>query len=196
MRWALDQEYDDPANELAWDEGYCGTVIDGLEILWEVDICINNGQLAEDISKAFIDEAFCKRDYYGPEPDERFSAAWSRFKEVVTAKRRFTLWNSLEEGDSSTAAYGISAATMLPVVARNINQLSPVVAIPAGTRLWRVRIFDPGDPRIADPMEYTSPPNVHAKENRMSPKGISMFYGADDYDTAYKETVELDMKGK
>ncbi|HEV8000510.1 MAG TPA: HEPN-associated N-terminal domain-containing protein [Planctomycetaceae bacterium] len=194
IRWAIDQEYNDPNEELPWDEGeYCGTVLHGAEILSDIDFCIENTQLLGDIAADFWDDAFCKRDYFGPTEEDRFGSAWRRFKEVVQHQRRYTFWTVEDEGEFQDPSYGITAAKLLRLLGRFIDFLSPIDAIPVGTEIWRVREFPPDDANVNDPTAYTSPPTGKALQaNRLSPPGISMFYGANDAATAFKETIDLD----
>ena len=194
IRWAIDQEYNDPNEELPWDEGsYCGTVIDGPEILAEIDFCIENTQLLDDISDAFGDDAFCKRDYYEPSHQDTFGFAWSHFKEVVQHQRRYTFWTVEDEGEFQNPSYGITPSKLLKILEGYIDFLSPLDKLPVGTEIWRVRDFPQNDPKVIDPREYTSPPIDKAiQANRHSPPGISMFYGANDSATAIEETMDDD----
>ena len=62
-------------------------------------------------------------------------------------------------------------------------------ALEAGTKLFRVRIRQPGQPRLSTLAELGPPPIDAARfANRMSPAGVSMFYVAFDVDTALAET--------
>jgi hypothetical protein len=192
IQWAIDQDYNDPNEELPWDEGsYCGTVIDGPEILAEIDFCIENTQLLDDISAAFGDDAFCKRDYYAASDEDTFGCAWRRFKEVVQHQRRYTFWTTEDKGDYDDPSHGITASGLLRILGGYIDFLSPTCTLPVGTEIWRVRDFPKNDPKVNDPREYTSPPIDKALQaNRLSPPGISMFYGANDSATAFAETID------
>jgi len=200
IRFAIDQEYNDPAGELPWDRregGYQGTVFDGAyELFDSIGFSLENEELFDDICDNFM-EPFCDRDYYGPTPKETFKSGWDRFKQVVQHQRRYTFWNSLEEGDYGDPAYGISASNIMQVIAHDIERISPVLVLPVGTEMWRVQVFNRGS-SPTDPARYTSPPLEKATQpNRMSPGGIPMLYTAEDFDTGYVETVEPDkMEGK
>lgn len=151
IRWAIEQEYNDPNEELPWDEGeYCGMVIDGPEILGEIDFCIENTQLLDDISASFWDDAFCKRDYYAATSEETFGAAWGRFKNVVQHQRRYTFWSVEDEGDFQDPSYGITAGKLMRLLGGYVDLLSPIDTIPAGTRIWRVRDFPQNEPKAND----------------------------------------------
>jgi hypothetical protein len=70
-----------------------------------------------------------------------------------------------------------------------IRRQELVRAFPVGMEFWRVREHDFGK-TLPIPREFTSPPVESAiHPNRMSPAGISRFYGSDDFDTAVLEVV-------
>ena len=200
IRYAINQEYNDPAGELPYDGregGYQGNVLDGAYELFDtIGFSLENEELFEDICNCFM-EPFCDRDYFGPTPGETFKSAWDRFKRVVQHQRRYTFWNSLEKGDYGDPAHGISASNMIQVIAHDIARISPFVVLPAGTEMWRVQVFNQGT-SSTDPARYTSPPVEKANQsNRMSPGGIPMLYTSEDFETGYAETVEPDkMAGK
>jgi len=127
IRWAIDQEYSDPNDELPWDEGsYVGTVIYGAEILGEIDFCPENTDLLEDISDTFWDDAFCRRDYFGPSEEDRFGCAWRRFKDVVQHQRRYTFWTAEDEGEFQGPSHGLTASKLLRLLGGYIDFLSPI----------------------------------------------------------------------
>lgn len=66
--------------------------------------------------------------------------------------------------------------------------------LPKGTKLYRARKVD--DVKVEFAFEdITSPPNVCAFPNRMSPAGISMFYASFEKETASNECVGGESKG-
>lgn len=200
LRFAIEQEYNDPVSELPYDseEGdYSGNTLYIAEVFEEVGFGLENEQLFDDICDYFSDQMYCDRDYFGPTPEEYFVDAWNRFKRVVQHQRRYTFWTAIEQGGYGDAAQNMSASDMLPQIALNIEQVSPVVTLPAGTMMWRVQVFNQGA-SSTDPTRYTSPPVDKANQpNRMSPGGIPMLYTAEDFETGYAETVEPDkMAGK
>ncbi len=194
MRYAVNEVFTDPANELPYDGregGYQGPYIDSsYDLFEEMDFCVENAQLLEDLQGAFDGEVLCYRDAFGPTSEEFFEDAWERFRKVVQHQRRYTFWNSTEEGEFGDPARNVAASHMLPEIVHNIEHVSPLLILPAGTELWRVQVFDSGTSSSA-PARYTSPPLDRANQpNRMSPGGVPMFYGADDFETALAETVD------
>ncbi len=72
-------------------------------------------------------------------------------------------------------------------VIRDADMIKP---IKKAKRIWRVRPHRELKKPIKE-TEFTSPPVEKAtKPNRMSPAGIAMFYGAEDFDTASCEIVD------
>jgi hypothetical protein len=76
---------------------------------------------------------------------------------------------------------------MLEEIKGVIAELGLIYELPTETKFWRARNHKLCHP-LKPPEDFTSPPLDKAiKPNRMSPAGISMFYGADDVDTAARE---------
>lgn len=195
MEYAVDQEFTDPANELPWDGregGYQGTFYEGgYELFETIGFDVSNDDLRDDLTDHFS-EIYCYRDYFGPSTGDYFEDAWNRFKRVVKHQRRYTFWNALEEGEYGEAAASVSASVMLPQFALNIERVSPIRYLDPGTRIWRAQTFPAGQ-SSTDPTRYTSPPlDFATTPNRMSPGGISMFYGADEFATAKAEVSNPD----
>jgi hypothetical protein len=78
---------------------------------------------------------------------------------------------------------------MLAEIESVVAELGLIREVSAGTRFWRVQ--DHGATEILQvPSRFTSPPVECATQpNRMSPAGIPMFYGAEDFDTAVLEVA-------
>ena len=192
LRERIEEEYTDPANELPYESaegGYIGTVSEGSEILAEVDFCIDNTELLDDIADAFSDSFYCRKDYFGLTPSEYREAAWGYFKRVVKHHRRYTFWNAPDEPDHSLGGIP-SAGQTLSLIARAIHEGGPLIVVPPKTEFWRVRLHD-GGKAPTELRQFTPPPVEFATQpNRMSPAGIPMFYGSDDFETAVLETVD------
>ncbi|QDT91749.1 HEPN-associated N-terminal domain-containing protein [Gimesia algae] len=199
MRYAVNEVFTDPASELPYDGregGYQGSIIDDSYDLFEqMNFCVENAQLLDDLMDEFNGEVLCYRDVFGPSSEEFFEDAWERFKRVVQHQRRYTFWESQEDGEHGDPARNVSASEMLPEIGHNIEHVSPILDLPVGEEFWRVQVFERGM-SSTNPARYTSPPTDHANQpNRMSPAGISMFYGANDFDTAVAETVDPSTMG-
>lgn len=80
----------------------------------------------------------------------------------------------------------IAPARLLDAVATAVEKGGLIRGLPAGAQLIRARQHSP-DEALASPAELGSPPRHCALASWMSPPGISMFYGAEDPDTALAE---------
>ncbi|GGT56840.1 hypothetical protein GCM10010271_70780 [Streptomyces kurssanovii] len=105
---------------------------------------------------------------------------WPAFRERVTHQRRFTLL-------ADVALHGRSHLAMLDGVSAVLEQLGLVRTLPAGHQVWRGRMrTDTTLPRYVA-ATIGSTPQDRATANRMSPAGVSMFYGSADVRTAVAE---------
>src|SRR4029077_2656372 len=92
----------------------------------------------------------------------------------------------------SVYANYLPPSNLLDEIASVVNHAELVKVVPAATIVWRLQPH-PSGKVPAVPEEFTSPPLDYAKQpNRMSPAGVPMFYGADEFDTALSELVDPD----
>ncbi len=81
---------------------------------------------------------------------------------------------------------------MLVALGTLVNNLNLFTVIPKGSEVFRARVHDE-TLSISTAEEMGPPPRKSANlSNRMSPAGISMFYGAFDRETALRETFDPD----
>lgn len=186
--------YTDPVEVLPWDShegGYQGeTVYNFWELLDEVGLSIDDEKLLEDITDSFDQDEWCVRDWQILSPSQRKVYGWQGFKEAVKHKRRYTFWSMgdalEEEGHPDYCPVGKT----LDEIAASIRETGLIKQIQTGTTIWRVRIHKEEHKLIKD-SDFTAPPTKKAiQSNRMSPAGVPMFYGAEDFDTACQETVD------
>lgn len=106
---------------------------------------------------------------------EWVSFFWKSFCDTIKSKRRFTIDEYEFEGDY----YGdtLSYKDVINRIFSAIKDAQMCITLPQGTRLYRSRPFDK-KPQILEFNDLTSAPNEYAKQNRMSPAGISMFYSS------------------
>lgn len=181
--------YEDAANSVHYETAEGGYTMDTATIteilLWELDVFdsphFDPGDLADDLAD---DDAtgYVRRDPYGPpsgHPEE--IDHWDKFCEVVTNSQRFTAF--LRTGDS-THDDG-HPALLMGRLADLLNNAFLVTELSAGTKIYRSRLML-GDERFCHE-ELTSPPPEKTRNNRMSPAGISFFYGCLDIDTCVAE---------
>lgn len=82
---------------------------------------------------------------------------------------------------------------MLRELGELINRYGLVTDISERTPLHRIRVHRV-DEHPSTAKELGTPPNQFARQSRMSPAGIPMFYGATDLVTAYAETMTSDVE--
>jgi hypothetical protein len=192
MAKAINEVWTDPANELMYitrEGGYQGKLLSGWEVLDEAGFEPACPKVFEDVASCFMGRDWCRSDYYATTPAERHRWGWERFCREVMYSRRYTFWSSLKYRESDDYQGDIPPGVMLAALKEVINQQGLIREFPAGKEFWRVRDHQRSE-SLAVPNAFTSPPVEFAVQpNRMSPAGISMFYGSDDFDTAVLEVA-------
>lgn len=175
----VERYYEDAANQVSYvsaDGGYQLPTLDIEDILLE-EQCIFGDSL--DDPHVLLEDLvsndgtpYVRRDPYGPpsgDPDEiRY---WENFCKTVKTKKRFTIFlSSPEENhyDYSQPKEFLNHLTknFMPTL---IDVLQPQ------TKIYRARI-DNGTRKWSH-KDLTSPPPQNSRHSRMSPSGISFFYG-------------------
>ena len=100
---------------------------------------------------------------------------WESFCNTIKSRRRFTIDEYEFEGDYY--GYTLSYKEVISRIFSAIKDAQMCITLPQGTRLYRSRSFDK-KPQILEFNDLTSAPYEYAKQNRMSPAGISMFYSS------------------
>lgn len=188
MAECLAAEWDDPINEVAWEEGFVdpqGGLFDSDDLLEMVDEPLGNEDLRQEFVNSF-NHLWCQRSPYRLEPWEKLLYSWLEFSEVVKKERRFL--TTLD-----TTAYDLmdnellAPAKVLDAIGDAILRSDQrVLKRTTDLRIVRARAHDLNE--ILDTArELGSPPPDCAEHNRMSGVGISMFYGAESEDTALTE---------
>lgn len=193
MRYRIEKEWRDPVDELPYDGregGYQGEVLTACELFPEIDYCPNNAFLYEDLLAEFSDEHWCRRNYFEMRDHERMLMGWSSFVRVIKHTRRYTFWTM---GDAYDEEHyhpdHIPIGTLLQEIGNWMRTADLFTVLPLDSELWRVRVHD-ASKCIATGRDLGSPPHESATQpNRMSPDGVSMFYGSSDLVTACLETV-------
>lgn len=197
MAEAISEEWADPANELPYDGregGYQGAeVLDGWELLQEIGFEPEVEDLFNDIASYFTDREWCRHNAFRVTPSERLQFGWNHFCSVVVHHRRYTFWTDLLSDYSEYDPDYLPPGVMLAEIQEVIKEQSLIKELSAGTRFWRAVDHSLAEtPPVPD--RFTSPPFQCALQpNRMSPAGVSMFYGADTFETAVMEVCGKDI---
>ncbi len=108
--------------------------------------------------------------------------AWSTLSLVSRFERRY-FFHSAE----SDEPFGWSPIRLLEAVAALAERYDLIRSLGSETRVYRAREHGAREAPGSAPL-LGSPPTENSRANRMSPQGISMFYGAMDRPTALAET--------
>jgi hypothetical protein len=197
MRKAIAAEWCHPDETNSFSsaaEGYMAPIFDAYEVFEEIGFEVANPALMEDIVAAFAGQPWCQRNWEMLSPSRRCMDGWGSFQYFVKHKRRYSFWYAQDFDDDDFARFFyanyLPPSKLLDEIASVVNHAALVKSVAAGTIVWRLRLHSRSKvPAV--PEEFTSPPIDHAKQpNRMSPAGVPMFYGADEFDTALRELVD------
>lgn len=186
---ALSRCYEDATNGVGWEGGFVGaTTWDTYELVDETVVLAGNASpdLLLDISEALPSQVWSYIDPYGARGDEVLSWSWEAFCETVKHRRRYFFLD--EPGGRRTNDERISPGELLAAVARGCETYGLLRTLPSGQRFFRCRSRSLGE-RFTKPKDLGPPPARRASQSRMSPAGITMFYGAMQKSTARAETL-------
>lgn len=196
---AVSRFYTDPVEFMSYNSaegGYLGTTYETKEILeeiFELDIpeieLYNDVYDSLDVSKIWADESM-----YYDSPSDIMLYSWNYFKKAVKHRSRyfFGLVKNLQSDQ-----YLLDSNQILAEIGNTVKKFKLLKVMPKGTVLYRCRQHEKNDPSVLTAAGMASPPTKYAlSPNRMSPAGIPMFYGAFEIETALKETIDFEDKGK
>ena len=169
--------------------GWLGaSVYDTYDLLYdELALEVEHEDILSDLNSAIIMGAWCKKDPYGLDENEMLLNAWSKFSELVKHNSRYVF---LKKENNKSPYEDMDPVEILNSLGNIILRLGLIKTINENEEIFRVRITDIGI-NINTAIELGSPPKDKAVfANRMSPAGISMFYGAFGTETAVSETYE------
>jgi HEPN/RES N-terminal domain 1/RES domain len=194
MEKCISKAYADPADELFYETregGWQGRVLDAWELMGEVEFHVESEELFDTVVASFNDQDWCDRDYYRCTKAEKLRFGWDAFKMTVKHERRFT-FSSIQKRETEFDEDDIPVGKMLAAVCDCIRDAELIKVVPKGKNIWRVRVHAAGL-TLSEDHELGPPPLEKAQQaNRMSPSGVVMFYGAEDFETACAETVDPD----
>ncbi len=165
-----------------WESGGAA-VYDAWDLLGELDEPLANDKLRDEFVAAFPDDRV-SRHAFRLAHHERLAYGWETFARYVKEESRYLFLRTGRgpQGDEEL----IPPAQLLDEVGMAIENGGLIRQLPEGSQVVRARQHS-ADQILATPGELGSPPPECAPANRMSPPGISMFYGAEDIDTALAE---------
>ena len=148
------------------------------------DLEPDSKKLYDDLSACLHLEYKIRRDPNSPLMSEELAYLWSQFSDLVKRKQRYTFFHSslFDEPSMEHSPNGLS--DILSELGTLVHRVESF--IPKGTLLYRGRPTK-SKGEVTCFKDVTSPPAEFAKVNRLSPAGISMFYGSFEPDTPIEE---------
>jgi len=125
---------------------------------------------------------YVRKDPYGPpsgDPEEIDD--WNNFCKLVKSEQRFTALVKISENEKPLEKHPFDFLDEFV----GYNYYLLVDYLPPGEKIFRARIYHDG--MMLNHESLTSPPSDKTKNNRMSPAGISFFYGGMDADVCIYE---------
>ena len=190
----LSQEYEDPINSVGTIDGeYSIRPTDTIDLLDEHEVFAEDApeELRNEIASAFSNRVWVRRDPYGIPPEDELRYTWYEFAHQVRHSARFFFHKVKVHQEHE---FRPEPRTILDSIARIVDSLELVTTVEKGAMFVRARQHPIGK-KIARLKDIGPPPPQLAAQSRFSPAGITMFYGAEDRETARKETVTRSKKG-
>jgi len=193
----IESEWEDPANVLGYDSaegGWLGAdVYDTDDLSWfiEEEAGITSSELLNDIINELSERQWCKHPGDTDFSDD-LSISWGYFSHLIKHSYRYTFFQIDEKiylgPDPYKDEVRIPPKQFLNVLSQLVNKNKKMIEIiPKGTKIFRARLFKQKSSEKYTAKELGSPPHDQAKASRMSPAGVSIFYGSLDKETAIKE---------
>jgi len=190
---SLNLEWGDPANEglpyVTREGGWQGDVYSTWELFYDVGPNCPE-KITDTIVGAIHDTGWCRRDPYTLPVDRTLVYGWQKFSQFIIHTARFVFYKAVNSSYDGDQHDEMNPVDILEALGRIVRVLGLIDTVPAGEKIYRVRIVDQGEVKTLA-KDLGPPPAERANmPNRMSPVGIPMFYGAFDLDTAIRETYD------
>ncbi len=182
----IDRYYEDAARMVSYDSAEGGYLLPTMDIhdilLYEQeifsDVLEDPIQLADDLIPN-DGTPYVRRNPYSPESGLEQFKTWKEFGDFIKHSQRFTAFLDTE----NNAFDETHPRNFFNTLADRIKAL--LVELYPGMKIYRARIID-GNFEL-NHKNLTSPPVHETKNNRMSPAGISLFYGGKEEDVCIAE---------
>jgi hypothetical protein len=186
-------EWDDPANAgMAYEGGFCGDTYDTYELVHHEieELQDTNETFLDDVINSLTTGEWCRIPVYGPSKKEKMLSSWSAFSYYVKHFSRYQFLLNPQELDESFDGRTIPFGQILEVMKTSFDDHRLFRRFLVGDKIYRVRITDIGK-KVLNYKDISAPPIEKARRpNRMSPAGISFFYGALEKKTAIMEALD------
>jgi hypothetical protein len=144
----------------------------------EISLEIHPLELVDDIINSLSNIQWCEIEPYLQPEHQKLSYSWKEFSRIVKHKNRYSFFPLK------------SISEILNDIAHVVDVLDLIKKIDINTKILRCRQHsDKETPNTFK--DLSSPPIEYCYfSNRMSPAGVSMFYGAFDYETSKIEVID------
>lgn len=153
-------------------------------VLKETEFSTNLYELDKDIENCFYTIDWIRHNPFDIDKQEELQYMWDSFVNKVKHQRRF---KSSEIEILVDTYHGKKSVDLWQVIEQIISDYDLCTTLPVNHKIYRCRFVDDIN-KINKFKDITSPPDKNASQSRMSPLGISMFYGAFDRKTAKLES--------
>ncbi len=187
----INTEWGDPDNEGVGYEsregGYTSAeVINTFDLLWNIELDLENGEIESDFFEAFDDRNWCQRNPHSLREQEEWYFDWEKFSEQVKYETRFVFYK-VSKINRDFEPYANEPYEVLEQIAESIVELDLIKNIQIGTGFFRGRKHDSQE-GFNNVSELGPPTSENAIfSNRMSPAGIPLFYGSNEKRTVLAE---------
>ena len=187
MAECVQGEWEDPIHHVGWDHGYDKFVeiVDSYDLLHLLDDPLRHDDLHQEFVAAF-EHDWCRCDPYRLDHSDALILSWEHFRNITTTRRRF-LVTSKPMGWRPGNDELVNPEEMLDAIGNAMLQAGDrMFRRTSDVRIVRARTHDPSQV-LQYATELGPPPSRCARDSRMSPTGISLFYGAESAQTAIAE---------
>ena len=160
--------------------------MDTYELLDELGFYAGNDDLQDRVVMALPDNAGVRRHPLSLAEEDRLVIGWDDFATIVKHRVRYLMFPESES--PSIESEVVAPAAILGMLGDLVQEHDILAVLPTGTDVYRVRVHLPGVV-LSSAAAHGPPPRECARySNRMSPAGISLFYGSLEQETALAET--------
>lgn len=194
---AFHYEWNNPDNEGIGFEsaegGYLASLVDTYDLIYDHYEISDNESVCIKLHDSIINQLWVEKDYYIGSEGKRFQWGWDAFRNEVTYKKRFVfLYDEGRERDYGEITPSDFLFDLANFKNNRLDRVSLIKKIMPDIDIFRVRAHKT---KLKTSKELGAVPQDKANQaNRMSPAGISMFYGAFDAVTSIKETFDPNIK--
>lgn len=202
IRGCIDRDYDLADNCLMFDSsGYAGDYWYTDDLLTdEIGLSLpkDDGRLRTAIASGIGEIAWCRRNPYDSRRDKALKDAWQYLCRTIKHSRRYFFLDKSSPSPNQRLSietynirepwhYQYGPLDLLNFLEESAIQFSLFRSVKPGTVVYRARMQKDGQ-TLSTAHDFGPPPfNSALQPNRMSPAGIVMFYGSDDWQTAVAE---------